>query len=313
MNENSQAVIALCSYICPVIGVTPVEINEWAYIEGRLNEKGKTPSVILGFGAEDFKSTFGFDDAKATRMMRLLSRRNAVVAETERYASVGINTVTRFDSEYPHALKSKLGSAAPTMLYYAGDISATKNECIGIVGSRNVTEFDNDFVAEITRTSVNNGFSVVTGGAQGVDAVAADTAVKNGGIVVEYLADAMSRKIKSKIVQKRIRNGQLLMLSYISPESSFTVGMGMQRNKYIYAQSLGTVIVKADYNVGGTWSGALENLRNRWSRTYCRRCDDYRGNSELIRRGAIPIDEEFDPTDARKIYNEPKQLSFFDM
>ena len=83
MNENSQAVIALCSYICPVIGVTPVEINEWAYIEGRLNEKGKTPSVILGFGAEDFKSTFGFDDAKATRMMRLLSRSEEHTSELQ--------------------------------------------------------------------------------------------------------------------------------------------------------------------------------------------------------------------------------------
>ena len=33
------------------------------------------------------------------------------------------------------------------------------------------------------------------------------------------------------------------------------------RNRYIYAQSSGTVIIRSDKGKGGTWAGATENLK----------------------------------------------------
>ena len=68
----------------------------------------------------------------------------------------------------------------------------------------------------------------------------------------------------------------------------------MMRNKYIYAQSEATLVIKADYNKGGTWSGASENLRNRWTLTLCRNQPSYPGNKALIEKGAIPIDDNWD-------------------
>jgi predicted Rossmann fold nucleotide-binding protein DprA/Smf involved in DNA uptake len=68
----------------------------------------------------------------------------------------------------------------------------------------------------------------------------------------------------------------------------------MMRNKYIYAQSEGTVIIKSDYNKGGTWSGAIANLKQQLCNTFCWNNLEYKGNVELIKRGAIPIDESWD-------------------
>lgn len=63
--------------------------------------------------------------------------------------------------------------------------------------------------------------------------------------------------------------------------------------------NLDTVIVRSDYNKGGTWAGATENLRHKYSHTFCWNNKSYKGNIELIKLGAIPIDENFDPNAAK--------------
>ena len=52
--------------------------------------------------------------------------------------------------------------------------------------------------------------------------------------------------------------------------SELNVGMAMMRNRYVYAQSCGTVVVRSEYNKGGTWAGAIDNLKNEWCKELCR-------------------------------------------
>ena len=91
-----------------------------------------------------------------------------------------------------------------------------------------------------------------------------------------------------------MQQGKLLLLSVAKPDAGFNIGVAMMRNKYIYAQSEATVVVKSDYNKGGTWSGATENLRNQWALTLCRNHLSYPGNKALIEKGAIPVDDDWD-------------------
>ena len=98
------------------------------------------------------------------------------------------------------------------------------------------------------------------------------------------------------------------------PDAGFSVGIAMMRNKYIYSQSEGTVVVKSDYKKGGTWSGAIENIKHKRSETYCWDNPKYQGNVELIAKGAIPIDEQWNV----KLMHErnvemPLQLSLLDI
>ena len=65
------------------------------------------------------------------------------------------------------------------------------------------------------------------------------------------------------------------------------------RNRNIYAQSSGTVVIRSDRGKGGTWAGATEDLKKRWCPVFCRDYN-YPGNKELIRLGAIPVIEEWD-------------------
>ena len=89
----------------------------------------------------------------------------------------------------------------------------------------------------------------------------------------------------------------------------------MQRNKFIYAQSKGTIVVKSDYDKGGTWSGATEALRNGYCPVFCRNNQKSLGNKKLIELGAIAIDENWDgkldvPMTKKKDSKED-QLSLF--
>ena len=91
----------------------------------------------------------------------------------------------------------------------------------------------------------------------------------------------------------------------------------LMRNRYIYAQSSGTVIVRSDYNKGGTWSGAVDNLKHGWCPEFCWDQKNYPGNKALIRQGAHPIDTQWDGDVMSERYQEKKQgqeqMSLFDL
>ena len=153
------------------------------------------------------------------------------------------------------------------------------------------------------------------GGAKGTDSVAEETALDAGGTALAYLSDSMLRKLRNAKTLQAVQQGRLLLLSVVKPDAGFNTGVAMMRNRYIYAQSEATVVIKADYNKGGTWNGATENLRNQWALTLCWNHLSYPGNKALIEKGAIPVGEDWDgsirPFLEKKEQERAEQLSLF--
>lgn len=309
----------MCSYLCTSSDIEPLEPSEWTACAEKLIEAKKQPSDILNFSDDDFASILGLDKDQIMRYNRLRDRSANISMECTRLESMGVYITTRADATYPILIKKKLAKGAPPLFYYCGDIEIANNECIGFVGSRNIDECDAGFTKMIVKACLNKKFSIVSGGARGVDSTAAATIMQNNGIAIEYVADSLSRKIKDKYILRRIRDGRLLILSVAVPTAGFNVGMAMQRNKFIYSQSLGTVVVRSDYNKGGTWSGAIENLKYNRSHTFCWNNENYKGNMELIKLGATPINDTFDPNEAKKTINSEsskqplQQMNIFDI
>lgn len=311
--QNSHAIIVMCSHLCKGMDIVPLEPSEWAVCAERLFQNNKTPNDLFNFSDGDFAHILDLDGEQTLRYKRLLDRSASIALEYTKLEAMGIFITTRADSDYPKHIKEKLKNTAPPLFYYCGNIEIANNECIGFVGSRSVDSSDIDFTKKLVQTCLQNNFSIVSGGAKGVDSTAAEEVIRHNGVAIEYLADSLGRKIKNRDVVSQIRNEHLLLLSSAIPSAGFNVGMAMQRNKYIYSQSLGTVVVKSDYNKGGTWAGAVENLKHRRSHTYCWDNGAYKGNMELIKRGAIPIDVSFDPNDAKTspLKGPDEQMSLF--
>ena len=59
----------------------------------------------------------------------------------------------------------------------------------------------------------------------------------------------MIKRMKNPALLEAIQNGQLLLLSFVNPDAGFFTGNLMARNKFIYAQSVGTVIVRSEKKV----------------------------------------------------------------
>lgn len=325
MNKNSKAIVVFCSHLCTAADIKPLEPKEWGELASLLFSEGLEPKDLLLFSKSDFLEKLEIDEALANRYLRLLERSGSISFEISKYENMGIMITTRAENNYPRLLKQKLGNNCPPIFYIAGNTQLLNKQSVGFVGSRTVNDDDTDFTKNTVLKTLQNGFGVVTGGAKGIDTVAAQAALDNNGFVIEYLADSMMQKMRKADVVKSINKGNLLLLSASTPTSGFNVGFAMMRNKYIYSQSDATIVVKTDKNKGGTWNGAIENLRRGWCTEYCRNIE-YLGNLELIKMGAIPIDEdwdgaitktEFDKSKVKSIQSEIKkpegiQLSLFD-
>lgn len=313
MNRDDDfAIIALCSQIGNIETVKPLEHREWCVVSENLSKNQKTPKDIFDFSKEDFIKFLNiYDDKEIERYRALLDRSGSLAFELENLDKYGIKIVTVASDSFPKRLKEVLGQQAPPLFYYAGDLNLLNKSYIGFVGSRDVDSSDIVKLKKLVKSALKKGYGVVSGGAKGVDSISTQECLTGGGVAIEFLSESMIKKIKDHNISQYIREKKLLLLSAVKPDTGFNTGNAMQRNKYIYAQSKATIVIKSNYNQGGTWSGALENLKKSWVREFCLKNDNCLGNNELIKKGAIAIDENFDFSDIEKPTNF-KQQSFFD-
>lgn len=289
-SDNSMSAILLCSYIGiqKEEVVKPLSIGEWNLFLDRVIKMNMEPSIVLDKDLGILKS-LAYSDNEIERIRKLVSRGGAVAFELNELMNKGINVITLFDVDYPVLIKRKLKRKVPPILFYAGDINLAKKIGIGVVGSRNVDEDGIAFTKELVKRAAEERLIIYSGGAKGVDSISESTALFYGSAVVSFIADSLSAKIKKKEVWDNIIQGKLLLISDVKPDVGFSAGRAMNRNKYIYAASYGTFVVSSDYKKGGTWTGAIENLKSNWTKEFVWENNSYIGNVKLIENGAIPF------------------------
>ena len=152
---------------------------------------------------------------------------------------------------------------------------------IAVVGSRDASETDLSWTQAFGEAVAEAGYSVVSGGARGIDQAAMFGALDKGGTVVGILADSLLRASSSKMYRSHLRSQDLVLISPFNPEAGFTVGKAMQRNKYIYCLSDRALVVHSGIK-GGTWEGAIENMKKQWVPIWVRQDSDGSGNAALL-------------------------------
>lgn len=316
MNQNSNAILTLCSHLCVGENILPLEPKEWSELAARLLNCQLQPSDLFDLSYDDLIQKAELSAENAERILRLIDRNASLMFELSQYENIGIHAITRADVSYPSKLKKILGNNCPPIFYCSGELTLLQHKYVGYVGSRTISEDDVHFTQVTIQKTARRGYGVVSGGAKGIDSVSEEEGLRLGIPVVEYLSDSMLKKLKKSDTVKAVRDGKLLLLSVVKPDAGFNVGVAMMRNRYVYAQSSGTVVVRSEYNKGGTWAGATENLKHNWCKTLCRDKKAYQGNQSLIEKGAIPIDEnwdgDIDQTTPRIEPPASEQISLFD-
>ena len=316
-SDNAMCAVLLCSYLGldGDEGPKPLSLGEWNGLLERLSEAGLEPGAVLGMKTAELEN-LGLPEEQRERILRLTARGGAVALVLSELAGKGVEAVTAFDAAYPKLVRQRLQKKTPPVLYYAGNIELANKVGIAVAGSRNVDEAGVEFTRRLAEKAALEKLLIYSGGARGVDIISESTALNAGGGVVSYLADSLLAKIKKKEVLNGILQGRLLLLSDVKPDAGFSAARAMNRNKYIYASSYGAFVVSADYNKGGTWNGAMEAMRNRWTRVMVWDHKEYEGNQKLIAGGgrAYELSEEklYDVI-TRKEEQEYVQMDLFHM
>jgi predicted Rossmann fold nucleotide-binding protein DprA/Smf involved in DNA uptake len=111
-----------------------------------------------------------------------------------------------------------------------------------------------------------------------------------GGNVIGVLADSLEAAAMNRENRDLLMDGRLVLISPYDPSAGFNVGNAMQRNKLIYALADAALVVSSDYEKGGTWAGAVEQLNKlKLVPVYVRSTGEMgNGLAALGKKGALP-------------------------
>jgi DNA processing protein len=321
LTPNTQVILLLTAPLIAGRGepsrdlLSPSEYNRLARI---LREKQKQPADLVAPNAHELIEACAGHFGRA-RLDTLLGRGFLLSQAVEHWNTRAIWVVSRADAKYPKRIKLKLREDAPPLLYGCGDIALLERGGLAVVGSRNVDDELISFTENVGRISAEGHRSVVSGGAKGIDRAAMHGALKAGGYVAGVMADSLERAALSRDNREPLLNGRLALVSPYDPAAGFNVGHAMQRNKLIYALADAALVVTSDFEKGGTWAGAIEQLeRLQFVPVFVRNgVDSGKGNSALLSRGGKPWPNPRSGDDLRAVLvgaanavtTEPKQDS----
>ncbi len=195
----------------------------------------------------------------AGRLKLLLARGFHLSQVIERWQSRAIWVVGATDDAYPARLR-QLENGAPPVLYGCGDPALLDRGGLAVVGSRNVDEDLLAYAEGIGRLSARSGCMLISGGARGVDQAAMRGALEAEGSVLGVLSNDLQRAALHREHRDLLIEGRLVLVSLCDPAAGFNVGNAMHRNKMIYAMADAALVVSSDFQQGGTWAGAVEQL-----------------------------------------------------
>lgn len=204
---------------------------------------------------------------------------------------------TPADPEYPQLLREI--PSPPPLLYYRGEVDLHENSgqkpLVGIVGTRQPTEYGIKWTRQISTALAKNGFTVVSGMAEGIDTESHAAAMKAGGRTIAVMGTGVDviYPHKNRDLYKQILTFGIVISEYPAKTPPNRTHFP-RRNRIIAGLSRAVLVIEA-----GIKSGAL--ITATYANEFCRdvyalpgRIDDQpsQGCLKLISQGAGLINQE---------------------
>lgn len=306
LTTTAQAIILLTSYFGKQDkdAEKPLTNAEWARFAMWLRDSKLSPADLLDNNKKALLSQWRDPKNKVTqeRIEALLKRGHSMALALEKWSRSGLWVITRADKDsYPKRLLHQLGNQAPPVLYGCGDKALLKAGGIAVVGSRNASPADLAYAEQVGCKAANANLGTVSGGARGVDESSMLGAMNAGGAVVGILADSLLKASTSAKYRSGLMNGNVVLVSPFNPEAGFNRFNAMDRNKYIYCLADTSLVVHSGVK-GGTWEGAIQNLKKGWVPTWVKQTQDSSaGNAGIVAAGASWCSENIAELDVQSL------------
>jgi DNA processing protein len=228
----------------------------------RLVEKLGEPETFVGLGLEPLQDIdFLNDDVKMEIANCSRCPENDRVFDL--MGKHDIRFVSILDDDYPTLLKAIY--YPPAFLFYRGELRKDwLRRTIAVVGTRKPSSYGREQAARIVRELARAGFTIVSGLAYGIDAIAHKAAIDEGlptiaamGTGCETIYPDGHRELADAIMA----NG--CILSEYLPGSEATKGNFPRRNRIISGLSLGTFVVEGNRRSGALITSKYATDQNR--------------------------------------------------
>ncbi|MFC8796887.1 DNA-processing protein DprA [Promicromonospora sp. NPDC057138] len=224
---------------------------------GTANPGGRTdaPGHLLGPAVEG-PSAFGTRAAglvvAAVRRWAPRLERLDPEGELAVLARYGGTFLTPDDPRWPTTFAG-LGAAAPLCLWVRGDpdLARLAERSVSLVGSRACTDYGIRVTRSLACGLADRGFTIVSGGANGIDAEAHRGALVSGAPTMAFLAGGVDRLYPASntdLLRRTIEQGAVV--AEAPPGSVPGKQRFLKRNRLIASLTSGTVVVEASVRSG---------------------------------------------------------------
>jgi len=245
--REAFAEVAWCFLTEPGDRIAGELIRRFGASEALARVLERPPSSAL---ASDEVSVADFAEAQARWEPRLDSA--ALFRSLSTAVSVGARVVRTEDDEWPDGL-TDLGDHGPRVMWVRGDIGALprRESAIAIVGARASTGYGEHVAMDFAAGLTSRGYTIVSGGAYGIDGMAHRATLACGGTTVAVLAGGIDQLYPAghdELLRRIISAGAVI--SEVSPGGAPTRWRFLQRNRLIAAMAGATVVIEAGYRSG---------------------------------------------------------------
>lgn len=227
-------------------------------------------SDLYHLSASDWISYFGISEQTAHKLVAGLADMALLEKELDLIEEHKIKLITIDDAAYPSLLKEI--HSPPAILYYQGSsfavsavASAKEEKRIAVVGARKANDYGQRAVDLLVPDLVAAGYTIVSGGALGLDTMAHEAALQCGGKTIAILGSGLLRLYPSSnkdLFKRIIKNGGIVASPYPLMMEGFPHNFPA-RNRIVTGLSQGCVVVQAAKKSGALISAhcALEQGR----------------------------------------------------
>lgn len=191
-----------------------------------------------------------------------------IIRRTER---IGAQIITLTDEVYPERLRQIYDP--PLLLWVKGDPGALNKDGIAVVGTRRASSYGKKQAEFFSRALVEQGLSVISGLAYGIDSVAHKTTVKKQGTTVAVLGsgiDVIYPSVNSKLATQIAETGGAVISEFPLGTKPDAVNFPV-RNRIVSGMSMGTLVVESGREGGSmiTARSALDQNREVFVIPHC--------------------------------------------
>ncbi len=201
-----------------------------------------------------------------------------------------IQTISIEDSGYPEILQHIPNP--PPQLWIRGNLEYNYERSLAVVGTRRNSPYGKEVTEPIVRELARYGFTIVSGMAIGVDALAHRAALDAGGKTIAVLGGGIDEKTlyppQNKRLAREIIEHEGAVISEFPPGTEPWRSNFLQRNRIISGLTRGTLVIEAPERSGAlsTANHALDQNKDVFAIPGPIFAKNSQGTNNLIQTGA---------------------------